>query len=69
MKSTRTYDLGYLEEKRDAGSSKAAKVLEDVHRQSKNEDLERARQALIQAHRKRDVKTSLEIEKAIRNMS
>lgn len=67
-KTTRDKDLAELEARRDESDDVRAanKRLDDVYRQSKNHDLEAARQKLIEAHRKGDVDRTYHIEREIK---
>ena len=64
---TRYEDLGHIEEARDRGSSEARKVLDRVYQSSHDDEITRARQKLIDAHKNGDVKRSVDIENRIRD--
>lgn len=59
--NTRQHDLDHLEEAR-----VSSKRIDAVYKQTKNEELERARKLLIEAHKRRDVDTANRLEEAIR---
>lgn len=66
-KNTRRNDLEYYEEFRSKlGSSKTVtRRLNDIYKQTKNDDLERLRFALIEAHKRHDMAEVERIEKLL----
>ena len=53
--NTRTQDLERLVVDRDRGNKAAKKILEKVHLQSKDPEIERLRKLLIEAHKRNDL--------------